>query len=82
MEIISIWETLETIGAMQEYQEYNIENHPSISGKYTRFLIANWGGSDIDSNNTDANVKVLEEKIESAKNVALGAKSAAPIASQ
>ena len=45
-------------------------------------MIANWGGSDIDSNNTDANVKVLEEKIESAKNVALGAKSAAPIASQ
>ena len=44
-------------------------------------MIANWGGSDSNSNNTDSNVKVLEEKIESVKKVALGAKAAASTAS-
>ena len=77
----AIWGRLKTIGAMQEYQEHNIENHPSILGKYTQFFIANKGGSDSDSNDTDSNVKVLEEKIESVKKVALGASAAVVTAS-
>ena len=59
MAMPAIWGTLKIISTMQEYQEYNIENHHSILGKYTRFLIENLGGSDSNSNNTDSNVEAI-----------------------
>ena len=59
----TIWWTFRTIRAMQEYQNYNVSSHQSISGEYTRFLIANWDGKGEDStqeskpNGIDANIE-------------------------
>ena len=43
-------------------------------------MIVNWSGSDSNLNDTDTNIKVLEEKSESVKKVDLGTKAAASTA--
>lgn len=38
-----LWATFATHQVMQEYLKYTFSDHPSVSGEYTRFLVANAG---------------------------------------
>jgi len=44
-----LWATFATHNIMQEYLKFGFADHPSVSGEYTRFLVANAGIAKISS---------------------------------
>ena len=71
-----IWGTFQTHKVMEDYMKYGIENHPSISSEYVKFLVTNTplssGGECLDER-----VEILEAKIVEVDRTAKGAKSTA-----
>ena len=59
-----LWGTLATHQILREYMAHGIENHPSISSEYVRFLVAHCGLSRLDQ--LEVKVKKLEEDVKTA----------------
>ena len=70
-----LWGTLATHQVLREYMAHGIENHPSISSEYVRFLVAHCGLSRLDK--LEARVKKIEEDVKTAVTNAATAKRTA-----
>jgi len=82
MAIGILWATFATHNVMQEYLKFSFSDHPSVSGEYTRFLVANAGISKVASaektiTKLQALVTSLEKKVELAEKKATTASSKA-----
>lgn len=76
-----LWGTLSTHQIMREYMSYGIENHPSISSEYVRFLVANCGLERIQKLETD-NQKLAGEVAELKKTLAANTKTMSTLANK
>ena len=76
-----LWGTLSTHQVMREYTAYGIENHPSISSEYVRFLVANCGLERIHKLET-SNEKLTAEVAELKKSLASANKSLSTVANK
>ena len=86
MAIGILWATFATHQIMREYMRHAFADHPSISGEYTRFLVANAGVSKMNKalntiSKLEDMVKALERKTELAEKKAATASNKADIAS-
>jgi len=77
-----LWATFATHNIMQEYLKFGFADHPSVSGEYTRFLVANAGIAKISSAEKSivklqGLVTALEKKLEVADKKATTASSKA-----
>ena len=70
-----LYGTFSTHQVMREYSKYGIENHPSISSEYVRFLVANSGLSKIEALSSQC-VKMASD-VKDAKASATAAQKAA-----
>ena len=70
-----LWGTLATHQILREYMTHGIENHPSISSEYVRFLVAHCGLSRLDK--LEVRVKKVEEDVKTAVTNAATAKRTA-----
>ena len=82
MAIGILWATFATHNVMQEYLKFSFSDHPSVSGEYTRFLVANAGISKVaaaEKTITKLQVLVasLEKKVDLAEKKATTASSKA-----
>ena len=76
-----LWGTFATHQIMREYMQHGIENHPSISSEYVRFLVANCGLERI--NKLEAqNDKLSTEVVELKKLVASQTKTLSTLANK
>ena len=74
-----LWATLATHQVMREYMEHGIENHPSISSEYVRFLVAHSGLTRLDR--LEKRMLVLERDNDELKKQVINAVKAATTAS-
>ena len=65
---------------MHEYMRYWIENHPSISSEYVKFLVTNSSTREQGSGMEDK-IEKMEERLDEVEKVATGAKSTSGSAS-
>mmetsp|Transcript_13572 Transcript_13572/g.15820 ORF Transcript_13572/g.15820 Transcript_13572/m.15820 type:complete len:203 (-) Transcript_13572:164-772(-) len=81
-----LWGTLATHQVMREYMRHGIENHPSISSEYVRFLVANCGLSRLQKLETTtlqlqsdlkSNMAEMKKTMESVKKMAASASNKA-----
>jgi len=77
-----LWATFATHNIMQEYLKFGFADHPSVSGEYTRFLVANAGIAKISTaEKTIAKLQTLvtglEKRLEMAEKRATTASSKA-----
>ena len=56
-----LWSTFGTHMVMRDYLKFDFADHPSISGEFTRFLVANAGVSKI--NKAEDTIKRLDKKV-------------------
>ena len=76
-----LWGTLSTQQVMREYMSYGVENHPSISSEYVRFLVANCGLERINKLET-VNSKLTSELADLKKTVAANTKAISTVANK
>lgn len=74
-----LWATLATHQVMREYMEHGIENHPSISSEYVRFLVAHSGLTRLDK--LERRMLTLEKDNDDLKKQIVNAVKAATTAS-
>ena len=74
-----LWATLATHQVMREFMEHRIENHPSISSEYVRFLVAHSGLTRLDR--LEKRMLVLERDNDELKKQVINAVKAATTAS-
>ena len=74
-----LWATLATHQVMREYMEHGIENHPSISSEYVRFLVAHSGLTRLDR--LEKRMLILEKDNDELKKQVVNAVKAATTAS-
>ena len=77
-----LWGTFATHQVMRDYMKHGIENHPSISSEYVRFLVANAGLNKMevlveDVKKVKANVKDLTKSIKTVEKTATTASNKA-----
>ena len=77
-----LWSTFATHQVMRSYLKHNFADHPSVSGEYTRFLVAHAGISKIEKavkgvDNITSLVNSLEKRVEAAEKKATTASSRA-----
>ena len=82
MAIGILWATFATHQVMKSYLKYSFSDHPSISGEYTRFLVAHAGVAKVERatksiETLTALVSALEKKVETADKKATTASSKA-----
>ena len=70
-----LYGTFSTHQVMREYSKYGIENHPSVSSEYVRFLVANSGLSKIES--LSQKCDKMSTEVKEAKGTASAAQKAA-----
>ena len=76
-----LWGTLSTHQVMREYMSFGIENHPSISSEYVRFLVANCGLERINKLET-VNAKLNSDITDLKKIVASNTKALSTVANK
>ena len=74
-----LWAMLVTHQVMREYMEYGIDNHPSISSEYVRFLVAHSGLTRLDR--LEKRMLLLEKDNEELKKQVINGVKAATTAS-
>jgi len=66
-----LWGAFQTHKVMEEYTRYGIENHPSISSEYVKFLVTNSSSRDETSKCGDK-LDGLEERMTEVEKVKKG----------
>jgi len=76
----ALWDNFRTHIMMEEYMRFGIENHPSISSEYVKFLITNSVTKDQEEGGLEE-VKKVEERLDEVEKLSRGSKSDAGSAS-
>ena len=80
MASVVLWRTFQTHQMMKEYMQYGIENHPSISSEYVKFLVTNYPSRG-QGNDIGEKVNVMVDRLGEVEKVAKGRKTATGSAS-